>query len=228
MARIKYVIIFLLFAGIIRAQSHHGLPLVQGGTAPWNSGDAGKVLTSNGTSAPSWNSPAVTTYAVTTTDATNTTATIDILSISIPANTWADGQTIEFNFINDTKQNSGAGDFLTVGGSWNGNTGTVPGGALSISNNSSEGERFVTVYVTRIGSSIYYSFDNFQFGVMLNASSGQAIVNNYYVAPSQSGMTLTTQSFTSTANLTISLKWGTASANAFYKILTARAFKVNN
>jgi hypothetical protein len=163
-------------------------------------------------------------YTVTKTDANNTASRISVLSITVPANTWADGETIHFDFFTDTLQNSGGSLNLTPGGSYNSNQ--VTGTAVSISASATEGFMRRHVAATRIGTSIYFQLsDPANTAGILRDTAGNDLSTNQFTG--SAGGVLTTQTFTADATLTVDVQWASANASAYYKVLSAVAYKIS-
>lgn len=156
-------------------------------------------------------------YSVTTTDAINTTSLVNILSISIPANTLADGETIYFYCLTNTQQLHGSAVNMTFGASFGATSGNAQ--ASSIANSAVSGWGYREVIATRIGTSLYVLFS------VPTSMLSSFTTNSFDGASNSTGVTLTSLSFTSTQTLTINATWGTADANTFFKIKTASAIK---
>ncbi len=161
------------------------------------------------------NAAGTTTYTVTTADADNTASNTHIFSITVPANTWADGETIYFEGLVESKQNAGSAVNLTFGGSYAGNSGQAT--ANSMANSATLSHFPALCSVTRIGTSLYFyrgTWADLMTAVSADQFSGIR------------GFILTGQSFTGNSTLTIDLQWGSANALTFYRILgAAKAYK---
>jgi hypothetical protein len=163
-------------------------------------------------------------YTVTKTDANNSSSRVSVLSITVPANTWDDGETIHFDFFTDTLQNSGGSLNLTPGASYNSNQ--VTGTAVSISANATEGFMRRHVAATRLNSSIYFQFsDPANTAGVLRDTAGNDLSTNQFTG--SAGGVLTSQTFTADATLSFDVQWASANASAYYKVLSAVAYKIS-
>jgi hypothetical protein len=162
-------------------------------------------------------------FSVTALDANNSASKVHVLSITVPANTWADGETIYFSYVTDTKQNSGGAMNLTAGLTWNGNSQNMT--AASVANSGTEGFAFREVAVTRVGTTLYSTMGNPSGGGVTTTYNGASNMSiNHFTGTS--GVTLTSQSFSADATLSIDITWASANSLTFYKILGAQAYKV--
>lgn len=108
-------------------------------------------------------------YDVTLADAENTTAATDVAKITIPANTWLDGQAIVFDFCYDLLNQSGGTVAPTVLFGGTGLTGFTQTGSWNNSGTTRRG--FVRMTVFRNGEGTYTSgslfADNGSYGYPL-------------------------------------------------------------
>ncbi len=180
-------------------------------------GSNGQVLTL-ASGIPSWAaaSGGLPSYTVTTANAENTTSDITVLSATIPANTWLDGECIVFQFWCETLQNQGGSVNLTATFYWGTNNGSP--GAIAVSNSATQGRTLRYVFATRIGNDIWFS-------PTTNANTGLAS-NLVTSSTGAGGAILTSQSFSSNTVIELHLQWGTASVNTYYRIKTAACYKL--
>jgi len=165
-----FILLLLFFAEQVFAQNN-GVLIRKGVTdvKALTTGTSGQVLTSNGSDEPSWqnggggggsSSSPITAMPVTLNKAQNTTDSIIIFRVSIPANTWADGQTIAIKELYlqghyDPLDTDNAGAMFMqykIGDSLIDNLDTDPGYEYP-----DTGHSWVGFQVRRIGNDIYFA-----------------------------------------------------------------------
>lgn len=164
----------------------------------------------------------VKTYPVTIADngPSGGTSEVDILASTIGANEFADGDEIEFKWTSSTINNTGSSvNYAHQYVYWNGNSTEICQSGISPS--ASEGVTERRLSIKRIGSDvyIYQAFSPSQ--TITNNIYGQTFVTNQF----SGGGILTSQTFSSSAVLKVSIKFDVSDANLWYKVLTARCEK---
>jgi hypothetical protein len=162
-----------------------------------------------------------TTYTVTTADAENTTTVTNLVSFTVPANTWAEGEFVfvEFNYrLNNTTGSANYTQSLTIGGFLHTTSSTAGLGAGEQYNGS------VRHWFFREGTSIRaLSLVGQPHIAFAQPSLGNSLVTVPYFSTA-SGSTL---SATFSSNITINIRgqWSAADAGRYQRILNARAWK---
>lgn len=212
--------------------TNHGV-LIGAATSPVNvtsAGTAGQVLTSNGASAdPTFqaasggNTPATKAYAVTATNngPSGGVAEVDILSISVPANDFADGDEIIFSLVTTTTNNSGANTTCTVKFYWGANS--VTPSIATMSNSANIGQTVRDWRIRRIGSDIWVNSGP-------GSSQGDASTIDSYsqlATTFRLGGILTSQSFSSTTTLKFSVTFANSDPNIYVKVKSVRCMKIS-
>ncbi len=158
-----------------------------------------------------------TTYTVTTADAENSTTAINVLSFTVPANTWADGEIIYLQYTMQTFNNSGVSRQLTHLQSLNGST-------IGLSYNSTVNTNSTIFYLQniliyqRLGSTLSFIPQSADGNYLLRQQSG--LWNGTGATPSTVAAT-----FSSNITIALNLKWDFASPVIYSRIFNARAFK---
>jgi len=164
-------------------------------------------------------------FTVTTANCSNTSAETTVVSVTIPANTWLDGEEVGISVIARHKQNSGGAIAITYKVKVNASSLTTLS-ASSVSNSATEGKTRRSFFFTRVGSDIYYTGNGNTYGDMSSTASvfGAVIgVADYY--GSGDGNIYTSVDFTSNVTLTFTVQWASANANAYWIPLWAKCRK---
>lgn len=186
---------------------------------------AGTIKVSDGSSLASvGGGSGPTVYTVTKTNADNTAAEIDIISITIPAGAWADGELIELHWAVEGL-NSGGTTTMTTKLYYGSDSLTFVNGA---SVGSGGGYADYAMRLWRQDDAIRILGHN---GTVLAAAPypfhstevSQFRTDNTVVT--KGGGDLTSISFATEKVLRITFQWGAADATRYYKIIGARAVK---
>jgi hypothetical protein len=166
----------------------------------------------------------VTVFPVTIADCENTTTNTAVIAVTVPANTWLDGEVIELSAIMEHLQNSGSSITLVqqfkCGGTLLGNSNQVVGSSATV------GKRYAKSFFIRIGTDLYHVFGH--------STSSYYIVNNFNLAANgfgsdgftgTGGKTITGVDYTSDISLTFRIAWITADANAYVRTKWAKVIK---
>ncbi len=153
---------------------------------------------------------------VTLANCSNTSTETTVMSVTIPANTWADGEEVGISVIARHKQNSGGSIAITYKVKVNATSLTTLS-ASSVGNSATEGKTRRSFFFTRIGSDIYYTGIGNTYGDMSSTSSVYSAsigTADYY--GSGNGAIYTSVDFTSNVTLTFTVQWASANANAYW------------
>lgn len=154
---------------------------------------------------------------VTLANCSNTSTETTVMSVTIPANTWADGEEVGISVIARHKQNSGGSIAITYKVKVNASSLTTLS-ASSVSNSATEGKTRRSFFFTRVGSDIYYTGGGGNtYGDMSSTSSVfSAAVSTSDVYASGNGTIYASVDFTSDVTLTFTVQWASANANAYW------------
>ena len=161
-----------------------------------------------------------TTYTVTTADCENTGLRVRMIAVTIPANTWADGERITIEVFREMSNQSGS---TFASEAWIGGTGLVENAQnaqnISTGTNTNALHRFDFI---RAGTSVYASrvypthFSPIYYNAGFSLQSGSAF----------GGLTLNTGvNFATNITLYIDHKWNSANATVYQRILWAKCYK---
>ena len=162
----------------------------------------------------------ITTYTVTTADSENSTNRIRMIAITVPANTWADGERITIELLRHTANMSGG---TANSQTWIGGTGIT-----ELTENAQGIGTGVTTSVMhrydfiRTGSGVWYSRVATSNSFQLYYNMGFTIASNTttFGLPNDNSV-----DFTTDITLYIDHQWGTASSAIYHRIIYAKAFK---
>lgn len=153
---------------------------------------------------------------VTLANCSNTSTETTVMSVTIPANTWADGEEVGISVIARHKQNSGGSIAITYKVKVNASSLTTLS-ASSVSNSATEGKTRRSFFFTRIGSDVYYTGNAATYGDMSStASVFGAVISAADYYGSGNGNIYTSVDFTSNVTLTFTVQWASANANAYW------------
>lgn len=193
-------------------------------TLPASNGNSGQVLTGDGAGILSYSTPTSKLYTVTQGNTVNTLTETDMLSVSVPANDWADGEEIVFDFDDSTKSNDGSDNWALRcyynGTAFTSNSGGSTGMTqIALSNSASIGHGRMRCAIKRMGSGLF-----FINGTRYTTSAGgtPGWTTDQYLTGStmiSGGGHLLSQTFTSTATLKITGQFFTATGTNTYFII---------
>lgn len=200
-------------------------------------GTNGKVLTADSaeTTGLKWaDVGGLSLYSPTLANCANTTSETDVISFTIPASTWADGELVRLVVpVIKHKQNQGGAVNFTLKTYVAGTSKTIVNTA-SIANNASEGRTSFEIFFVRVGTSVYMiqGLDNsgslnYQANAPMSAryfNSGTDFSSDLFTASANNEFTSVT--FTSDVVVKMSVQFGTAHANTYYNVQSAKAFKI--
>lgn len=185
------------------------IPIANGGTGAATKGGAVQNLLAQ---------------TVTLANCSNTSAETTVLSVTIPANTWADGEEVAISLIANHKQNSGGAVNVTYKVKVNATSLTTLS-ASSAANSATQGTTKRSLMFTRIGSDVYYTGSG-NYGDMSPTTTlytaGIATANYY---GGGNGTIYTSVDFTSDVTLTLTVQWASANANVYWNPIWAKCRK---
>lgn len=161
-----------------------------------------------------------TTYTVTTADSENNANRVRMISVTIPANTWADGERITIEVLREINNMSG---FTYASNTWIGGTGITEfdGASQNISTNTQSNAFFRFDFV-RAGNGVYMSRAHasngfpFNYNTGFNVGSGSMIYQLIYDA---------SVDFTTNIELYIDHRWNQAASTVWQRVLWAKCYK---
>lgn len=158
-----------------------------------------------------------TTYTVTTADAENTTSKITIASFTVPANTWADGETISLVVRLQMLGNSGSPTVTTY---VSGTTITEASATATFTNNAAIFRAEHEYTFTRLGNSVIYPFGTSTSGTFYYFHNPIVRAYDYYREDA---------AVTFSSNITINLaaQFSVANASNYIRVLYAKAIKTS-
>jgi hypothetical protein len=169
-----------------------------------------------------------TTYTVTTADCENTTTNTTVASFTIPANTWADGQTVELRVVTLANQNAG------VSVNWTGRIGGTgiterSTATTSVANATYQWRNITTFRFYREGNTVTFTVLNPQSltGTYNDAARWPFDNNGAMVGPINWLDYDSSVDFTTNITIDYKMQWGTANAATYVRVVHARAVKYN-
>lgn len=161
----------------------------------------------------------ITSYEVTTADCENTTDETDIISFTVPADSWGDGEVITVLPYLQTYMNEGFNAFsskIYVGGvSYEFND-------SSPSQSAFVGQSKYGFDLVRNGNTVYF-YPSYQSSQAYFMPYGISLIRLNITG--QRYITTFTPNFTTDITIKISIQWGTASANSYIRNIGTTAIK---
>lgn len=162
---------------------------------------------------------------VTLANCSNTASEITVMSVTIPANTWADGEEVSIALIANHKQNNGVGSVnITYKVKVNATSLTTLS-ASAVANSATQGTTRRTLFFTRIGSDVYYTGNGSYGDMFATASLYTAAIATSNIYGSGNGNIFTSVDFTSNVTLTFTVQWASANANVYWNPIWAKCRK---
>lgn len=154
---------------------------------------------------------------ITIADCDNTTTETAVMTLVIPANTWADGEEVTASIISKHKQGAGSNRTLTLKIKLNGSSETLLS-ASSITSSAQEGNSRRTFTFTRIGSEVWILLNAINHGQYGGTTTpGTAAVGTIsYSTSSTVGKIWTGVDFTADVTILYTVQWGAAANAATY------------
>lgn len=161
--------------------------------------------------------------SVTTANCANTTTETALLSATIPANTWANGEEISLLGVFSHRQFSGGSVNLTFKVKVNG-TAVTTLSAAAVSNQTTVGATKGGAFFMRVGNDVYFS-GNGTFGKFTNTRTfySASITTNSFTG--SNGNIWSGVDFTSDITLAITAQWSSANANTYFNTLVGKCEK---
>lgn len=147
----------------------------------------------------------------------NTTTETAVMTLVIPANTWADGEEVTASIICKHKQSAGSNRTLTLKIKLNGSSETLLS-ASSITSSAQEGNSRRTFTFTRIGSEVWAHFNAInhgQYGSTTTPSTA-AVGTISYASSGTVGKIWTGVNFAADVTILYTVQWGAAANAATY------------
>jgi hypothetical protein len=164
--------------------------------------------------------PGDTVYTVTLNDCENTTTDVNMVSFTVPANTWANGERIKLELLREISNQSGASALSTTRLEGTGITPTsvTQQTVITATNNIQTHE----YHFTRFGNTLFYSRvainSPIQFSAHFGSLSGGTLAGGPVIPD-------TSVDFTVPITISIFHNWQTANATIYQRIHFARASK---
>ncbi len=178
------------------------IPIANGGTGAATKGDALNALLRDN---------------ITIADCDNTTTETAVMTLVIPANTWADGEEVTASIICKHKQGAGSNRNLTLKIKVNSSSQTLLSSS-AISSSAQEGNSRRTFTFTRIGSEIWAHFNAInhgQYGSTTTPSTA-AVGTISYASSGTVGKIWTGVNFAADVTIEYTVQWGAAANAATY------------
>ena len=162
--------------------------------------------------------------SVTIANCANTSAETTVLSATIPANTWANGEEVALFGIFQHRQFSGGNANLTFKVKLNGTSVTTLSSSV-IGSNTTVGTTKRGAFFMRAGNNVYFSGSAGNIGKFTHTASlySGAITTDSFAG--SSGNTWTGVDFTSNITLVITVQWSVANANTYFNPLVGKCEK---
>ena len=162
--------------------------------------------------------------SVTIANCSNTSSEVTVLSATVPANTWGDGEQFMLFGAFLHKQNSGVSRNFTMKIKVDGTSYTAVS-ASAVANSANEGKSTRNFIFTRVGTEVWGAFATsgvgFMGGTIIPASTG--IGTNQFTG---GGNIWTGLSFAATIAIEITIQWSAANANVYFNPQVGRAVKL--
>jgi len=163
---------------------------------------------------------------VTITDCVATSTQVDVVTSTIGADEWADGELILIYFAADYKNQSGAAATLTIKLHYGTDSYTIV--STSLANTGVVTRYGYQLHLWRIGNDIRVAGDDYVTGMFVNAHPGSvnAITGSDSYASGRKGAILTAPGFGTSKTLKITAQWDVADVNTFYSVRGAKILKM--
>jgi hypothetical protein len=164
--------------------------------------------------------PGDTTYTVTINDCENTTTDVNMLSFTVPANTWANGERVKLELLREISNQSGSSVQSTTRLEGTGITATsvVSQTIITATNNYQTHE----YHFVRFGNTLLYSRvavpTSIQFSAHFGSQSGGTAAGSPIIAD-------TSVDFTNNITVNIFHQWSVANSTIYQRVHFARASK---
>lgn len=163
---------------------------------------------------------------VTIANCDNTSSEVTVLSATVPANSWGDGEQFMLFGAFKHKQNSGGSRNLTlkikVGG-----TSYTALSASAVANNATEGRSNRSLIFTRVGSEVWGSFGVNAIGLgSPNIAAGTSGISLDQFSIGSVGNVWTGVDFTSAITLEYTAQWSAANSLTYFNPQVGRALKL--
>lgn len=158
-------------------------------------------------------------YDVTVANCSNTTTETTVATVSIPADEWADGETMFLSFDLESRQFSGGSLNLTAKIKYGASSFTLSS-AVAVANNTTIGRNLVTVSMRRKGADI-----------IVPAAVGFPITSMSFAflqlsTDAYSGRIISAPGFDTTKDITLTVQWSGANANTYFNVIHAFLYKL--
>jgi len=161
-------------------------------------------------------------YAATIADCVSSSAEVTIWTVTIPANTWADGESLSAYILEKHLNNTGSTRTLTLKVKINGVSYTTLS-AGSYGTSTSEGRIQRGFNCHRVGADVWLSAQSYGVAGAVQGMYGTGGTTDYYA--STIGNIFTSVTFSSDVVITITAQWSFASASAYIKPVLGGAIK---
>lgn len=164
-------------------------------------------------------------YAVTTNNCSNTASEIDVISATIPANTWLDGEKHIIEAPVEWRNLDGGSPTLTIKFYYGSSSYTVQ--SQTISGTGLTRLRY-GIEAWRVGSDIWVLGWDYAYGyaVPYHFAALNAAIGADTFASGKNGSILSAPGFTTDKTLKITAQWSAASANRYYTVKAGKIWKI--
>lgn len=158
-------------------------------------------------------------YSATVANCANTTSETTVITASIPADDWADGEFLFLNFDLESRQFSGGSLNLTAKIKYGASSFTLSS-AVAVANSTTVGQNLVTVALYRKGADIIVpaavTFPVTSMSFAFLQLSTDAYASRKITAPG----------FDTTKDLTLTVQWSGANSNTYFNVIHASLYKL--
>lgn len=163
--------------------------------------------------------------SVTIANCANTTTETTVLSVTIPANTWADGEEVRMVGAFKHKQNSGGTANLTLKMKVAGVSYTALS-ASGVGNSTTEGKTTRAFAFLRVGSEVWANFNENSTGLNSSTAAGRTAQITAEHFSTTAGNVWTGVDFTSAITIVFTVQWSVANANTYFNPQVATCKKL--
>ena len=164
--------------------------------------------------------------SVTIANCSNTSSEVTVLSATVPADTWGDGEQFMLFGAFKTKQNSGVSRNLTLKVKVGGTSYTALS-ASAMANSATEGRSVRSLIFTRVGSEVWGAFGVNAIGLgspNISAGTGGVSVDQFSIGSIAN--VWTGVDFTAAITLEYTVQWSAANSLTYFNPQVGRALKL--
>lgn len=170
-------------------------------------------------------SRAIRCYAATTANCSNTATEIDVISTTILANTWEDGERVVIQAPTEWRNLDGGSPTLTIKFYYGSDSYTVQ--SQTIGGSGLTRTRY-EIEAWRVGSDLWVLGWDYSYGYAVphHFAALNAAIGGDQFSSGKNGAIISSPGFSSNKTLKITAKWSTASTNRYYTVKGAKIWKM--